>query len=145
MHPDLNPDDKDAHRKFQEINEAHEVLSDPEKGQNTINTGKTGNMPKNSKKHDNNINNKGHGAISLEAEKVEPEHFTRKGILRTTIFRTSSIRCSEGDLNSEKQAANLKDPIIKPSCASHFVKRCRHISEPLPLTVKTYASLFLRV
>jgi len=29
--PDLNPADKEAHKKFQEINEANEVLSDPEK------------------------------------------------------------------------------------------------------------------
>ena len=28
-HPDLNPDDKDAKRNFQMINEANEVLSDP--------------------------------------------------------------------------------------------------------------------
>jgi curved DNA-binding protein len=31
LHPDLNPNDKDAKRKFQEINEANEVLSDTEK------------------------------------------------------------------------------------------------------------------
>lgn len=30
-HPDLNPDDKESHQKFQQINEANEVLSDPEK------------------------------------------------------------------------------------------------------------------
>ena len=30
-HPDLNPNDKDANKKFQQINEANEVLSDSEK------------------------------------------------------------------------------------------------------------------
>ena len=31
LHPDLNPNDKEAHKKFQQINEANEVLSDPDK------------------------------------------------------------------------------------------------------------------
>lgn len=31
LHPDLNPNDKEAHKKFQAINEANEVLGDPGK------------------------------------------------------------------------------------------------------------------
>ena len=31
LHPDLNPTDKDAHKKFQQVNEANEVLSDADK------------------------------------------------------------------------------------------------------------------
>ncbi len=31
LHPDLNPNDKEAHKEFQKVNEANEVLSDTEK------------------------------------------------------------------------------------------------------------------
>ena len=33
-HPDLNPNNEEANKKFQQINEANEVLSDTEKRKN---------------------------------------------------------------------------------------------------------------
>lgn len=43
-HPDLHPDDKKAHEKFKEINEAYEVLSDPKKKQTYDQFGSAGNF-----------------------------------------------------------------------------------------------------
>ena len=51
-HPDLNPDDTQANKKFAQINEAYEVLSDPER--KTTSTVKTGNRVRRTKKRDNN-------------------------------------------------------------------------------------------
>ena len=44
-HPDVNPGDKSAEQKFKEINEAYEVLSDPEKRKKYDRFGTTGSTP----------------------------------------------------------------------------------------------------
>lgn len=44
-HPDLNKDDPSAEGKFQQVNEANEVLSDRKSVRNTTNMANTGNMP----------------------------------------------------------------------------------------------------
>ena len=43
-HPDVNPGDKSAEAKFKEINEAYEVLGDPDKRRSTTSSARTGGM-----------------------------------------------------------------------------------------------------
>ena len=61
LHPDLNPNDKEANKKFQHINEANEVLSDPEKR----------------KKYDLYGENWEHGAEYEQARKSQDENKSR--------------------------------------------------------------------
>jgi curved DNA-binding protein CbpA len=85
FHPDLNPNDKDAKKNFQQINEANEVLSDPEKRKNTISMEVIGNMPKNLK----NNNKIGNNHPTPGARGI-------RGPRGRVIFPISLNRCLEG-------------------------------------------------
>lgn len=109
-HPDLNPNDATAKDKFQAINEANEVLSDPEKERNMMNMVNIGSTPMNLKLRS------GHGsrpvqevsAVRASVVKAVPVS-VRTGAVHTgtlpmdrsfpgvvqTAFQTSLNRCSD--------------------------------------------------
>ena len=108
-HPDLKPNDPDAHRKFQEINEANEVLSDPEKRKKYDKYGETGNTPTSSKPNSSNIANTRTG----KAE--EPT-----GAAPTTAANspTSSNRCSAAWVAEADAATVSADKTTRQNCRS---------------------------
>lgn len=83
LHPDINPDDKEAHAKFQQLNEANAVLSDPEKEKNTTNMERIGSMAKNMK----NINN--------SKDNIPINNNIHPIILKEVIFQIFSLQCLE--------------------------------------------------
>lgn len=127
-HPDLNPNDKEAVKLFQQINEANEVLSDPEKRKNMISTVQTGNMQSNLRKRESS---KGLQARAVPTP-LAVGNTIRMAAVRREIFPISSLLClvirgvAPGAGNR-----SLKGRTIVPHCRSICRKHTRPISKPL--------------
>lgn len=108
-HPDLNPNDATAKDKFQAINEANEVLSDPEKRKKYDEYGEHWNMPTSLKRRSGHSSKPGaSGDLAVPVLEVPVRDLVRTeavriGILPTArnfravmsvVSQTSSNRCS---------------------------------------------------
>ena len=102
-HPDLNPDDPNAKQRFQEINEANEVLGDPEKR----------------KKYDQYGENWKH-ADEFEAQKqlIGRRKAGSPEWVGMASFRTSSSRYSV-PVGVEDVLPHSEDRIIMLNCICH--------------------------
>lgn len=79
FHPDLNPNDNEAKKNFQQVNEAHEVLSDPEKR----------------KKYDRYGKNWQHAPEFQEARQRHEQQYSSRGRDPTYMDREEESRFSD--------------------------------------------------
>src|SRR6478609_1329955 len=75
-HPDLNPNDKEAHKKFQQINEANEVLSDPEKRKKYDQYGKDWKHAEQFEQARQQQGQRSYGGGTAYAESFDPDDFS---------------------------------------------------------------------
>jgi hypothetical protein len=129
LHPDLNPKDKEAHKKFQELNEANEVLR--RNVQSMINTVRTGSTARSLKRLKNSISNSGE-ANRVGAIKVV-RLFIQKVIFRMMTFQNFFIQCLAVVLVIVQEVLEdvigIKHLIIMLNCDFHFDRQCKRISK----------------
>lgn len=142
-HPDLNPNDPSAKDKFQEINEANEVLSDPEKRKSMMSTENIGNMPMNSKRR--NVHSSKPEAMAVREVsadsavqvKVSPTVTEVIGIVpmerdfpvaMPVDFQISSNPCSDIGEEEDKALRDSADRTLMPNFIFPFVMLLKRIS-----------------
>ena len=132
-HPDLNPNDPSAKEKFQAINEANEVLSDPEKR----------------KKYDAYGENWKH-ADEFEAQQRAYQARQGDAAGGTEYWYSTDGQHFTGGFAVEVQATGGEEEpsegrISKRSCTLRCVRRRRRISRLLPWAEKPCVSRCLQV
>jgi len=138
-HPDLNPNDPSAKDKFQEINEANEVLSDPEKRKKYDEYGehwKHADEFEAQKRAQQQAGGFG-GADSVAEDKVSPMVTEHIGIapmekafpeVTPVASLTSSSRCSATGEARDKVLRDSVDRTLMRSFICRFVMLLRRIN-----------------
>lgn len=121
-HPDINDKDADAKERFQQINEANEVLSDPRSVRSMTNMVKTGDMPRSSKHNDNNM-----AITTLEDSEGSA---TSAAAPETAVSSATSSRVSSVDeVSTGSTMPRVRDRTCRPSFHLRFAKLHKHTKE----------------
>lgn len=106
LHPDINPNDKEAHAKFQQLNEANAVLSDPEKRKKYDKYGKDwehGEEYEKYQQHQRQHNNQQQTSYDFGGDDYSDFFSSMFGGGATGSQRRSSVKYRGQDLNAQLQ------------------------------------------
>ena len=147
-HPDLNPNDPSAKDKFQEINEANEVLSDPEKRKKYDAYGEhwkhadefeAQQQAYRAQQAEVRVNT---GILQMVNTSLADSDMDSEEVMRadslTSLKNCSDITAPEADAHRQDSA----DRTSKQNCNSACVRLPRLTNRPLPSMVRPYGSLF---